>query len=61
MQEMCNWYNGFQCYNLLLLGIQLVYLIFLFYIFVQITDADLNILNVDPTYGGATHDSFIFN
>ncbi|KAL0810556.1 hypothetical protein ABMA28_010676 [Loxostege sticticalis] len=26
-----------------------------------ITDADLNILNVDPTYGGATHDSFIFN
>nr|XP_049706058.1 putative nuclease HARBI1 [Helicoverpa armigera] len=26
-----------------------------------ITDADLNILHVDPTYGGATHDSFIFN
>ncbi|KAL0861587.1 hypothetical protein ABMA27_009086 [Loxostege sticticalis] len=25
-----------------------------------ITDAD-NILNVDPTYGGATHNSFIFN
>ncbi|RVE44544.1 hypothetical protein evm_010810 [Chilo suppressalis] len=26
-----------------------------------ITDADLNILHVDPTFGGATHDSFIFN
>ncbi|KAL4706362.1 hypothetical protein ACJJTC_016656 [Scirpophaga incertulas] len=26
-----------------------------------ITDADLNILHVDSTYGGATHDSFIFN
>ncbi|XP_045457211.1 putative nuclease HARBI1 [Melitaea cinxia] len=26
-----------------------------------ITDADLNILHVDATYGGATHDSFIFN
>ncbi|KAM3957345.1 putative nuclease HARBI1 [Aphomia sociella] len=26
-----------------------------------IADADLNILHVDPSYGGATHDSFIFN
>ncbi|CAK1591807.1 unnamed protein product [Parnassius mnemosyne] len=26
-----------------------------------IPDADLNILHVDATYGGATHDSFIFN
>ncbi|CAK1597963.1 unnamed protein product [Parnassius mnemosyne] len=26
-----------------------------------ITDADLNILHVDAIYGGATHDSFIFN
>ncbi|XP_052750889.1 putative nuclease HARBI1 [Galleria mellonella] len=25
------------------------------------TDADLNIIHVDATYGGATHDSFIFN
>ncbi|CAG4993550.1 unnamed protein product [Colias eurytheme] len=25
------------------------------------TDADLNIIHVDATYGGATHDSLIFN
>lgn len=27
----------------------------------QINDCDLNILHVDATFGGATHDSFIFN
>lgn len=29
------------------------------YVF-QMADADLNIIHVDPTYGGATHDNFIF-
>ncbi|XP_041972278.1 putative nuclease HARBI1 [Aricia agestis] len=28
---------------------------------IKINDCDLNILHVDATFGGATHDSFIFN
>lgn len=28
--------------------------------FFKICDADCNILNVDASYGGATHDSFIW-
>lgn len=33
----------------------------IYILFVQINDADLNILHVDATYGGATHDSFVFS
>lgn len=29
--------------------------------FLQICDADLNILSVDASFGGATHDSFVWN
>lgn len=27
----------------------------------QICDSELNILNIDATFGGASHDSFIWN
>jgi hypothetical protein len=40
----------------LLLGILLNLLYLL-----QICDSDLNILNVDATFGGASHDSFIWS
>lgn len=30
-------------------------------IFLQICDADLNILSVDSSFGGASHDTFVWN